>query len=97
MPEVRFSEPRPFRGQEHIAFHASCSVNGMSTWGYRIECKGCGETSECTVGSSVSYEDAPRAFAWKHRDCAEAFRTGQEMDDRAPASDVVMGRWSNDA
>ena len=57
MPEVRFSEPRPFRGQEHIAFHASCSVNGMSTWGYRIECKGCGDSD---TGAELS--DEAKAF-----------------------------------
>jgi hypothetical protein len=66
---ARFGSAFPLRSYPHVIHEGSCSVNGRSTWGYRVTCTGCGAVDATTVGSSVSAEDAPRRFGWNHRDC----------------------------
>jgi hypothetical protein len=66
---ARFGGARALRAYPHVIHEPSCSVDHRSSWGYRVTCTGCGAVDACTVGSSVSAEDAPRAFAWAHREC----------------------------
>lgn len=68
-PDIRYNAPERLARAPHIKWHRACSFNGRSTWGYRLECTKCGGIEETPVGSSVSWEDAPGHFAWKHREC----------------------------
>jgi len=68
---VRFSPPVAWRNHAHVLWSSSCTNRGYATWGWRLECLGCGEVNLSSVGSSVAHEDAPGRFAWDHRDCAK--------------------------
>jgi len=66
---ARFGNEWPMSAYPHIRHEASCTHSGRSSWGFRVTCTGCGAVEACVGGSSVSAEDAPRRFAWNHREC----------------------------
>lgn len=64
---VTYGRPQPLNA--NVTFEGSCTVDGYSTWGFRLTCAGCGEVEASTVGSSVAYEDHPPRFASRHATC----------------------------
>ena len=91
--EARYGNPHPLRHYPHVLKYGSASVRGTdgawrSTWGYMVECTGCGAVERCTIGSSVSYEDGPPMFAREHADCAHAAHAGQHDPLELPSAPV---------
>ncbi len=84
-PTIRYGQVR-VGALAHITIE-SVDVNGRCTWGQRLTCLGCGEVDECHAGSSVSYEDAPAAFARKHADCIEGAAVLAVLSVRAARED----------
>lgn len=64
---VHYGTPRTIA--PGVTLEGSCTVNGRSTWGFRLTCDGCGEVDASPVSSSVASEDHPPRFAREHRAC----------------------------
>lgn len=84
MSAITFGSAREYRGIRHIRLSGSCTVNGRSSWGYRIECAACGTVDEYAHCSSVTAEDGPARFAYEHRECAPTGSPFGEAIDRHP-------------
>lgn len=67
MPGVTYGERQRVAARHPNIFKRSVTVNLRSTWGYRVECVTCGDHKESHVGSPVTWDDAPLAWADAHR------------------------------